>query len=520
MQDVKVKLIHIPQYHYKVPVKLLPYGVGVLSAFLKDHHYNVVSEDIGIKIDQHNEKSWFAPIDLSIVRREKEILDYASGRTKSKRIEKFADQVGGVTDLKNYDLIGISIQAYPQFIFALVLSRKIKFISNAKVVLGGSFITLNGKNFSQQFRDIDYMVIGDGQVPLLKLIEHLEGKIPIASVPSLLYRENGTIKENPREFFPIDDICVPDFSDLAFDSYLSIFGDKVPLSYQTSRGCRNSCSFCKREGLNPSIEFKSYDKTVSELRTMKERYHSNMFWLYDDCINASYEYLDKLCDRLIQEDLDINLAGSSVRADNLDRTILRKMRKAGCSSLCFGIESGSDRILKSMGKGFNTEQASRVLKDSYEAGINNIIDIMVGYPQEKEEDIIETEKFIRKNAGYIHTIYLFILRVEQGSHLYDNPERFGIRNLRPIFDTSRELDFYHFAFDEIGGLKWEEKTKQAKHFKKRILKANFKYILSKRSRLKFIPFWIYYFLTEWVDLFSNVWFVHNYLKKRASFILK
>jgi len=493
--------------------------VGVLSAFLKDHGYNVTSEDIGITIDKHNEKSWFRPIDLGIVRRGKEILDYVNGRPCGNRIERFVERVMEVTDYQGYDLIGISAVTYLQCLLALVLSKKIKSISKAKIVLGGAFITLNGKNFFRQFPDIDYMVSGDGQVPLLRLIEHLEGKISIDDVPSLLYRENGTIRETPRQFFPIEDICVPDFSDLPLWSYQSIFSDKPVLSYQTSRGCVNSCSFCRRTALEPSIEFKSYDKTISELRTMKERYHSDMFWFHDDCINASYQYLDQLCDRLIQEDLGISWR-ASVSPDNLDSRILQKMKRAGCDHIALGVESGSNRILRSMGKRFDTEQATRVLKESSEAGIKNMIDIMVGYPQEKEEDIAETERFIRINAQHIYFFYLFILRLEQGSRLYNHPEEFGIENLRPTAAISQEPDFNYFAFDEIAGLKWEDKVKQAKRFKKRIIRANFKYILSKRSHLKFIPFWLYFWLTEWIYSFSNTWFIHNYLKKRASFILK
>jgi len=517
MKDFKVKLIYIPQYRCKVLVKFLPYGVGVLSAFLKSHDYQVVSEDIGTKIDSYNEKSWFSSIDSSIVRHEKEILDYVTGRTQNKKIQKFTRQVSQISDLKNYDLIGISVKAYLQFLFALVLAKQIKATSRAKVVLGGPFITLNGKNFFQDFSDIDYMVSGDGQVPLLKLIQYLEGKIPIEDVPSLLYRQNGTMKENPRQFFPVEDICLPDFSDLPLDAYLSIFGDKPVLSYQTSRGCTFGCNFCNRTALNPSIEFKSYEKIAREIREMKECYHSDMFWFHDDCINASYEYLDKLCDLLIQENLNINWVASA-RADNLDRKILRKMRKAGCRFISFGIESVSSRILKDMRKMLNIQQATRILRESYEEGILNNIDFIVGNPFETKEDVLAAVKFIRDNAKYIETIIVSILRIEYGSPLQSHPEQFGIENLRPIFDSSRELDFYHFAFDEIGGLKWEQKIKEQRRFETMVLKARFE-LLSKNFHVAFIPFTLYFYLTEKFYLLHETWFI-KLLKKFLPYLRK
>jgi len=496
MRDFRVKLISLPNLYFLLRFSqcVLPHDLGVINAFLRDSGYDVSMDDMSVKIESYNRRFRFSPgrrIDLTILRQEQRIIDYLSGHSCDKKVEQFSDNLAKVVSCEGYDLIGISVKGIFQFLFALLLSKKIKSLSDAKIVLGGPSVTIHGRELFNKFPYLDYMITGDGQVPLFKLVNYLEGRAAIEDVPNLIYRQNGTVKSNPRKLYPIEDLCMPDFPDYMVDFYRSRYYPALVLPYQISRGCPYECSFCDHKHINPSVEFKSYDKVVREIKAMKERYQSNRFFFYDEVINCSYEYLDKLCDIFIEEKLDISWS-SAARSDNLDRKILQKMKKAGCVSLGFGIESGSNRILKIMGKGFTSEQAARVLKDSYDEGIRNILFIIVGYPHEKKEDITETIEFIRKNAQYIDTIApIRPLVVVYGSLLYNNPEKFGIDKLRPKFDM-----FSYFVFDEINGLRWEEKVKQQKYSYKKILWANFKYILSKKYRINLIHFWLYFWLRD------------------------
>ena len=506
MKDLKIKLIFFSNMSswFIFDQFILPYGLGILTNFLRQNNYYVTLNDISVKIKDNYRRFLFPSsqrIDIHILQPNNgEAIDYLleqnyDNDNNSRKVDHFSEQLLSLASCEGYDLIGISIMNYFHFecLPALLLLKKIKSLSNAKVVLGGPFINKHGREVFNTFPLVDYMIVGDGQVPLLKLIEHLEGRMPIEDVPSLIYRQNGSIKSNPRKFFSIEDLYMPDFSDLNLDAYRMEDGRSLPLPYQISRGCVYECSFCDHNRINPSVELKSHRKVVKEIKEMKERYQSNVFHFCDDAINCSYEYLDRLCDLFIEEKLDLHWTVEA-RADNLDRKILHKMRKAGCSRLAFGLESGSNRILKSMVKGITSEQASQVLRDSYEEGIKNIIFMMAGYPHETKEDILETVEFIRKNSEYIWKIgNLTTLKLEEGSPLYNNPDKFGIENLRPLSDINFPA---FFAFDEINGLKWEEKVKQQRYSYKKILWANFKYILSKEYRINFVPFWFYFWLRD------------------------
>lgn len=523
MNGFKVKLISLYNDFFYSITKF-PYGLGILTSYLRTHNVDVVLEDLFIKIKHNNKRFWFPlnkRIDLNILRYEKKIIDYVCGYSHDKKIEQFAIQIIHLASCEGYDLIGISVMTYLQFLQALLLSKKIKSISNAKVVLGGSFITIYDRKFFTQFPFIDYMIVGDGQVPLLKLIENLQGQIPIEEVPNLIYRDKGIIKANPKRHFSIEDLSIPDFSDLHLDSYRLEWQDmSLPLPYQISRGCTYKCSFCSHGLINPSLEFKSYNKIVRELKTMKERYQSNFFTFHDEAINCSYEYLDKLCDIFIEEKLDVRW-GSDARPDNLDTKILHKMKKAGCTFLTFGIESGSNRILENMGKGFTIEQASKVLRDLHQEGIKNEVFLIVGYPHEEEEGLCKTIEFIRKNSEYIDRFRsVSPSQVEYGTPLYNNPERFGIENLRSIPEDPTMKDRKWFAFDEINGLKWKEKVKQQKYFLKKVLKADFKYVFSKKYHTSFIPFWLYFWLKERAHILYRGWFFQVFMRFFFKFVKK
>jgi len=155
------------------------------------------------------------------------------------------------------------------------------------------------------------------------------------------------------------------------------------------------------------------------------------------------------------------------------------MKEAGCFLLFFGIDSGSDKILKIMNKGFTSEQASKTLKESSEAGIKNIIFLMPGYPHETVEDIIQTKEFIKKNKRYICSTFIFKFSLTYGSPMYYNPEKFGVTNLR-------ESSNFHFGFvfDECEGLPWEQKQKQQQYSQRQIEKT-----ISKYTRFKNILFY-------------------------------
>ncbi len=511
--QVKTKLVFFPLLFSYPPFKImpswLPYGPAVIVSFLRKHNCNVVLEDLYYKIQKNNAKYRLFPskkINLWLLLYEDKLLSYLEG--KEAKVDSFAERITNIAFRDDFNLVGFSVITYMDFVFSLVLTKKIKTQKSIIVVLGGPFITKYKEDLFKRFSflhrvNVDYMISGEGQIPMLRLIKYLEGADEINNVPGLIYKDKGLIKSNPYVYFPFNDVPVPDFSDLDLDFYrmsLEEGRDEILiLPYQVTRGCIFNCTFCGgRRILSKSYETKSYEKIINDIKYMKNKYKSSHFLFRDDSINCSYDFLDGLCEKFIENKLDIKWITNGIRPDNLDRRILRKMKKAGCYIMNFGIESGSNRILKMMGKNFTIDETERVLKNSYREGLKNCVNIMVGYPYEKEDDIRMTVDFIRNNASYINKInFVARLQVQYGSALYEHPDRFGIKLFDNACGYGYRMGVRYYPFDEVSGLKWSQKKKQTDKFRRIIMQAEFKYIIMKKYKF-IMPFMavIYFFFRD------------------------
>lgn len=480
-RDFKIKLIFPCRFemeqNYFSSNYYFPYGMSVLAAFLRKHNYYVEQEDLSVKLNR-NYRGFLSPKShnkiLDINKNYLEIEEFSKSEEIGKELSTLIDKIEDCASLDGFDIVGFSIVSYLHFLFALILAKRIKQKINVPIIFGGPFITLYGHLYLQKINFIDYMIVGDGMIPLLRLIGYLNNEIPLSEVPNLVYAKNSRLNTNFIEHYPLEGIPIPDFNGLHLDLYKnSRHSDITVFPYQISRGCVGKCSFCDFININKKIEFKSFDKVISELFKMKQIYNSKWYHFCDDTINNSYEYLEKMCDFFIINKLEIQWS-CMARVGNLDKDILNKMRKAGCWHLTFGIETGSYKILKSMNKGFTPEQSSQTLRDSAEAGLMNCIDLIPGYPFETREDIQETILFIRKNKKYIHDVRFYKFALSYGSFIYSNPDKFGITDLRQT-----ELRFV-FAFNELGGLKWAQKQKQQEDSQRLIEKAVKKYIRFKK----------------------------------------
>jgi len=457
----RIKLIFPGKFHREINTLCnhIPHGMGVLAAFLRQHNCHVEQTDLSIKYNNYSNFSPFIFSNIVLGRdsKFKEVDEVLKIPHINRKLDSLFGKISNSISINEFDAIGFSVFSYHHFIFATMLSQKIKNKANLPIIFGGPFISLFGHFYPEVFSVIDYMIVGDGGPPLIKLLECLKNGSDINKVPNLIYKINEKLISNPRSCYSIEDNPAPDFTDLSLELYKNYYSDfsgcDTLLPYQISRGCTGNCSFCNHKYIDHKLEFKSHEKVVAELSAMKARYNKRMFYFCDTAINNSYDYLDTLCGLFIKNKLDICWS-TYAKVDNLDRRILRKMKKAGCRCLRFGIESGSDSVLKSINKGHTTEQAEEVLKNSAEEGIRNYIFLIAGYPYETEKDVRKTKDFIRKNKRNIYYVESNRFLLSYGSLMYRHPERYRIGNLAPTVFR------YTFCFNETYGQRWNDKKRQ------------------------------------------------------------
>jgi hypothetical protein len=191
------------------------------------------------------------------------------------------------------------------------------------------------------------------------------------------------------------------------------------LPFRLKHGCVwGRCKFCSlAKGWNSGYMERSPRKVIQELEKLIHRYNPAMMVCSDNAVNG---------DNLIQfctyfEEFRMPWGGMA-RAD-LSVGEIRKLSKAGCKTLYFGLESGSDRVLDEINKGIHSGQMSDFIKALFDHNIMPVPSLLVGAPGEREEDFDKTVQFIDDHERYLDLINVFPFMVAPSSEYHlDNIE--------------------------------------------------------------------------------------------------
>ena len=381
--------------------------------------------------------------------------------------------LGGLTDEVidfSPELCAISVSFDTQMPFALAISRMIKEGTDAFICLGGARfgtsphpqrlfekgISLKVRGQERHLEDIpcvDAIIPGEGEIPLLKLCRSLKQGNP-REVPGLVYRASKrVIFTRPPEPLNMNQLPVPDFSDLDLSAYMT---PEPVLPFMTSRGCAwGKCTFCTHHKGYIRYRQMAISEVVRQLKEMKNAYNTRFFTFFDEMIPPGR--VRTLSIELIKEGLDIFFSayGKPVRA--FDSALMTLSFKAGCRVMLWGVESGSQKILDLMGKGTRVKDIELALRASHEAGVRNLLFIMFGFPGEGTNDFKQTIDFLKRNRDYIDAISKGLFILIEGCDVQKKPERFFIKKMRQVADNFSGAISYDF--ETISGLDRKEVEK-------------------------------------------------------------
>jgi len=233
---------------------------------------------------------------------------------------------------------------------------------------------------------------------------------------------NGPIVEN------LDDLPYYDFSDFNLNSYK--FPEKLEIFI--SKGCPWRCSFCVDWLTEKRYRSMSGERIYQEVLFQHRKHKTKHFRFCDKTINGNIKAISDFSDLVIGEhsppSFSIQWSGDAMIRPEMTKELLSKMRQAGCVGLGYGLESGSEKVVRDMGKQFSTQLAEEVIKNTHAADIFTSINIMIGFPTETETDFLETLNFIERNKQFIREIRLTYIgcRVLKNSLLYDFSSRFNL----------------------------------------------------------------------------------------------
>lgn len=298
------------------------------------------------------------------------------------------------------ELLGVSVMPGPQMISAMKSCKAIRArYSSVPIVWGGYFPSVYG-DATLNAKYVDYAVRGQGENTLLELIDAIRGKRDFSKIAGLSYKDTvGLRVHNPeRPMQGPDAFPWSPFERVHVPSYLrpSYFGKRTG-AHQASVGCPFQCTFCAvHEAYGSQQKMESPERTEAILRHLVRNYGMDGVQFYDMNFFMREDHTRELMERLAPLGLHWWCEGRIDAICRYSGETLEWIRKAGCTMIFFGAESGSDRVLKEMKKGITTEQTLEVAKRLRRLNIIPEFSFVVGNPRYPEEDTRQTIAFVRK----------------------------------------------------------------------------------------------------------------------------
>lgn len=269
-------------------------------------------------------------------------------------------------------------------------------------VVGGVHASALPKRTLEEFKNFDYVVVGEGEETLLEFCQKAKDKQNIDGIKGLISRENTGFE--PRSpISDLDKLPPPARELLKMDLYKGAANKGFSrgclniAEIFTARGCPYECIFCASHlTMNRKVRFRSIGNICAEISDCIEKYKINHITFLDDTFTLNHQRVRELCRYLKKNNLTWNATGT--RVNTVDKELLEEMAKSGCIGLAFGVESGSQRVLNLIKKGIDLRQVRDAFKWAREAGIPSIeADFIIGsHPDETEEDLNLTKKLIRE----------------------------------------------------------------------------------------------------------------------------
>jgi radical SAM superfamily enzyme YgiQ (UPF0313 family) len=290
------------------------------------------------------------------------------------------------------------------------LSRLIRHaVPTCTIIMGGAHATFSYADILYPGSPVDCVVIGEGEGTVSELVRKLRDGTGWQDIQGIAYLEQESVIVTGKR---------PHLRDLdSLPMATRYLGDSVGVDIQlqaefiiTTRGCPSACYFCSSPQFwDRKVRFRSPGNIVDEMEYIRNRFGLIYFSIRDDTFTVDRNRTIEFCRMLIERKLYI-VWNCQSRVATLDEELLIWMKRAGCECVQLGVESGSPRVLKQLGKVITPAQVVRVADLIRKVGISLSIYLITDVPGETEEDIqqsIELIKQIGPDDGYVSPLAYF-----------------------------------------------------------------------------------------------------------------
>lgn len=271
----------------------------------------------------------------------------------------------------------------------LWFAKRLRERFDGTIAIGGPDASTFAEAYLENYPYLDLAFVKEAE---LSLIRFLKGADP-STIPGVAYRdEHGQVRKTKESHNLQLSNFRPDFDDFQLDKFLL---PTLPLS--ATRGCAYArCKFCNHFKTYSGYYANDTASTADNIEFLANRYGTKFFHLVDDMLEKDVG--DELTAQLTARGLDVMIITYARFESKLDADTMQRWRRGGIRAIEWGLESASQRMLKSMHKGISMKQVQAMLDRSAEVGILNKLMMFHNYPGETPDDVRESVAFVKRNA--------------------------------------------------------------------------------------------------------------------------
>ncbi|HQU30529.1 MAG: cobalamin B12-binding domain-containing protein [Planctomycetia bacterium] len=312
------------------------------------------------------------------------------------RRERIPETVKDLIAKYRPDVVGLTAMSF-QFSTARRIASLIKNLNkDIKIILGGYHATLMYDEISKsdESAPVDFLIRGEGDLCFDELLKAINGERSVNSVPGVSYRNyNGFTHNSPRPLEDLSKIKIPDRSKRIWKGY-QYYGFTLDI-VESSRGCIMPCNFCSMDKMyGKTFRRFSVERMLADISDAKQQ-GANFIIFSDDNFTLDIKGFESLCDAIVEaghDDVRYIIQASSSGIASSD-TLAEKMARAGFRIVFLGIENVSEENLRLMKKGNIIEKTKLAVKRLHEQNIMIVGGMIIGNPNDKEEDIARNYEF-------------------------------------------------------------------------------------------------------------------------------
>ncbi|MFW6025551.1 MAG: B12-binding domain-containing radical SAM protein [Candidatus Woesearchaeota archaeon] len=337
-----------------------------------------------------------------------DFFDFKVDKTDKKTIEN---------KIKKTDYLFINVKSFNVKISSKLIKKAIE-RKDIKVFLYGQFPEARPQYFIEKFQKNENVHIIKGEIYNFK-INFLKNKEKII-----------TLKTDKRS---MDEIPKIDFSEMKKRDYYTVYPLKKIKKYRwgfmnLTEGCKYNCIFCSKTlRITNRNQLRHYTvkEAIKRVKLCLDKGYNAIRFLDDDfLINKSF--IKEFCKEIIKQEIKFHWM-AQIRGDSLNREVLKLMKKSGCEAVNLGIESASNKLLKTLKKGVTIERLKESIKICKDEDILIIAYFMLNIPGETRQDIKESIKLSHEIRPEILQIAFFT--PYEGSSFYKkNKEKIEINS--------------------------------------------------------------------------------------------